>query len=55
MRKAEVASVGEFTGQEVLLQGWVYNIRSSGKILFILLRDGTGTIQCIVEKSSAGE
>ena len=55
MKTAEVSGVGEFNGQEVLLKGWVYNIRSSGKILFILVRDGTGTIQCIVEKSSAGE
>ena len=55
MRTAEVVGVGEFSGQEILLKGWVYNIRSSGKILFILVRDGTGTIQCIVEKSSAGE
>ncbi len=55
MMTAEVASVGEFVGQEVLLKGWVYNVRSSGKILFILVRDGTGTIQCVVEKSSAGE
>jgi asparaginyl-tRNA synthetase len=55
MRTAEISSIGEFAGEEVALKGWVYNIRSSGKILFILVRDGTGTIQCIVERSSAGE
>jgi asparaginyl-tRNA synthetase len=55
MQPAEVGAIGQFDGREVLLRGWVYNIRSSGKILFILLRDGTGTIQCIAEKASAEE
>jgi asparaginyl-tRNA synthetase len=54
MQPAEVASIGTFVGQEVVLKGWVYNLRSSGKILFILVRDGTGLIQCIVERASAG-
>ncbi|MGE0631209.1 MAG: asparagine--tRNA ligase [Pseudobdellovibrionaceae bacterium] len=34
-------------GQKVTLKGWVYNVRSSGKIKFLLLRDGTGMCQCI--------
>ena len=55
MQLAEIGSIGTYVGQEVLLKGWVYNIRSSGKIIFILVRDGTGLIQCVVEKSSAGE
>jgi len=55
MITAEVERIGGYVGQEVTLKGWVYNMRSSGKILFILLRDGTGIIQCIVEKSSVSE
>lgn len=55
MQLAEIGSIGTYVGQEVLLKGWVYNIRSSGKIIFILVRDGTGLIQCVVERSSAGE
>jgi len=55
MITAEVERIGKYVGQEVTLKGWVYNMRSSGKILFILLRDGTGIIQCIVEKSSVSE
>jgi len=55
MQLAEIAAVGKYVAQEVLLKGWVYNIRSSGKIFFLLVRDGTGVIQCIVEKSSAGD
>ncbi len=35
-------------GREVILRGWVYNVRSSGKILFLLVRDGTGIVQCPV-------
>jgi asparaginyl-tRNA synthetase len=55
MQAAEVGTIGRFDGREVKLTGWVYNVRSSGKILFILLRDGTGTIQCIVEKTAGEE
>jgi len=40
-------------GQEVLLKGWLYNMRSSGKILFPQLRDGTGVVQCVVLKTNA--
>ncbi|HSE26524.1 MAG TPA: asparagine--tRNA ligase [Pyrinomonadaceae bacterium] len=39
-------------GQEVLLKGWLYNMRSSGKILFPQLRDGTGVVQCVVLKAN---
>ncbi|MFA4948786.1 MAG: OB-fold nucleic acid binding domain-containing protein, partial [Candidatus Krumholzibacteriia bacterium] len=55
MQSAEIAAIGKHVGSEVLLKGWVYNIRSSGKIIFLLVRDGTGVIQCVIEKSSAGE
>ena len=39
-------------GQEVLLKGWLYNMRSSGKILFPQLRDGSGVVQCVVLKAN---
>jgi len=55
MKAVEVARIGEYVGEEVTLEGWVYNIRSSGKILFVLLRDGTGIIQSVVERSSVGD
>jgi len=55
MTSAEISGIGEFTGREVLLKGWVYNMRSSGKILFLQMRDGTGIIQCIIEKAVVGE
>ena len=40
-------------GQKVELKGWVYNVRSSGKIKFLLLRDGTGLCQCVFVKGEA--
>jgi asparaginyl-tRNA synthetase len=45
-----VENIGNYEGQEVTLRGWVYNKRSSGKLQFILLRDGTGIIQCVAFK-----
>jgi len=42
--------IGDRAGQPVLLAGWVYNKRSSGRIRFVLLRDGTGVIQCVFVK-----
>lgn len=44
--------LGTFVGHEVRLTGWVYNKRSSGKIRFVLLRDGTGIIQCVFLQNS---
>jgi len=43
--------VGEFVGQTVTIRGWLYNKRSSGKIRFLLIRDGTGVIQSVVVKN----
>ncbi len=40
---------------DVQLKGWVWNIRFGGGIVFIVLRDGTGTIQCIAKKEELGD
>ena len=40
-------------GQEVQLRGWLYGRRSGGKIAFLLVRDGTGLCQCVVETAQA--
>jgi asparaginyl-tRNA synthetase len=50
-----IASIGQFEGQSVTLRGWLYNLRSSGKLLFPTFRDGTGTIQGIVPKAAVPE
>ncbi|HKE57793.1 MAG TPA: amino acid--tRNA ligase-related protein, partial [Pyrinomonadaceae bacterium] len=47
-----INQLSEHDGQEVTLKGWLYNLRSSGKILFLQLRDGTGVVQCVVLKNS---
>jgi asparaginyl-tRNA synthetase len=41
--------------KEVQINGWLYTSRSSGKIMFLLIRDGTGIIQCIITKDSVNE
>jgi len=48
----EIRRVSEHAGQEVTLQGWLYNLRESGKLLFPLFRDGTGIIQGVIVKSA---
>jgi len=47
-----IEDIGSHEGNEVTLRGWVYNKRSSGKLQFILLRDGTGVIQCVAFKGN---
>ena len=47
-----IASLGSFEGQSVTLRGWLYNLRESGKLLFPIFRDGSGTIQGIVPKAA---
>ena len=47
-----IASLGQHEGQTVTLRGWLYNLRESGKLLFPIFRDGSGTVQGIVPKSA---
>ena len=52
---ATIASLSSHEGQAVTLRGWLYNLRASGKLLFPIFRDGTGTIQGIVPKAAVSE
>jgi asparaginyl-tRNA synthetase len=45
-----IEDIGRHEGETVTLKGWLYNRRSSGKLHFLLLRDGTGILQCVVFK-----
>ncbi len=45
-----IEDIGKFEGKKVTLKGWLYNKRSKGKIHFLLVRDGTGIIQCVMMK-----
>src|SRR6266567_1940182 len=47
-----VADIAKHEGQEVVLHGWLHNRRSSGKLHFLQVRDGTGFIQCVVFKGN---
>ena len=47
-----IARIGEHEGRSVTIKGWLYNLRESGKLLFPIFRDGTGTIQGIVPKAA---
>ena len=55
MDKILVQNTQKNLGNEVRLNGWVYNSRRSGKIGFLLFRDGTGIIQCVVVKNEVGK
>lgn len=48
MNVVTIESAGQHVGQEVTIRGWLYNLRESGKLLFPIFRDGTGTIQGVV-------
>ena len=47
---ATVSQLKNHVDQQVTLAGWLYKSRSSGKVQFLVIRDGTGLCQCIVEK-----
>ena len=50
-----VNKIADYENQAVKLNGWVYNSRRSGKIGFLMFRDGFGIMQCIVAKNDVGE
>ena len=47
-----IRDIGQHEGQSIQLRGWLYNLRESGKLLFPIFRDGSGTIQGIVPKAA---
>ena len=52
---AYIQDIAKYAGQSVTLKGWLHNRRSSGKIHFLTVRDGTGFIQCVMSKQAVGE
>ena len=55
MQNITISNLGKYVGQEISLQGWLYNKRSGGKIKFLVLRDGTGYLQCVYFKGNVTE
>ena len=50
-----VDQISQYEGQEVTVQGWVYNRTDKGKLVFLLVRDGTGFVQCVAFKGDLDE
>lgn len=55
MRPATIAELHLHAGQAVTVRGWVMTTRSSGKIAFLVLRDGTGYLQAVLARPEVGE
>jgi asparaginyl-tRNA synthetase len=53
MDQTYINQLKDHIGEEVTLKGWLYNTRSSGKLAFLQLRDGTGIVQCVVFKGNS--
>jgi asparaginyl-tRNA synthetase len=52
---AFIDEISQFEGKAVTIRGWLHNRRSSGKIHFLQVRDGSGFIQCVMSKQAVGE
>ncbi len=50
-----VSDAHRHLGERVEIQGWLYNLRKSGKIVFPIIRDGSGMMQCVAVKSNLSE
>ncbi len=55
MNQTYINELKNHIGEAVVLKGWLYNSRSSGKLVFAQLRDGTGIVQCVVFKGNSEE
>jgi asparaginyl-tRNA synthetase len=55
MAKVYVEDIGKHEGEEVTIKGWLHNRRSSGKIHFLTVRDGSGFIQAVMSKAAVGD
>jgi asparaginyl-tRNA synthetase len=54
-KRISISEAAQYVDQTVEVPGWLYNLRKSGKIVFPILRDGTGLMQCVALKSSLPE
>ena len=53
--RAQISDIARHEGQQVTIDGWLHNRRSSGKIHFLIVRDGTGFIQAVMSKAAVGD
>ena len=52
MIETTINKLQDHVGEDVLIKGWLYNKRSKGKIHFLLIRDGTGIVQCVAVRGN---
>ena len=50
-----IEKLKDYVGETITLNGWVHNKTEKGKLVFIMLRDGTGFVQCVVFKGNVSE
>jgi asparaginyl-tRNA synthetase len=55
MAHVYIEDIGKHEGEDVTIKGWLHNRRSSGKIHFLILRDGSGFIQAVMSKAAVGD
>lgn len=55
MKTIYIDNLSEYVGKEITLEGWLYHKRSSGKVKFLVIRDGTGILQCVIFKGNVSE
>jgi asparaginyl-tRNA synthetase len=55
MEGVRVCDIAKYANQEVTIQGWVYNRTDKGKLVFLLVRDGSGFVQCVAFKGDLDE
>src|SRR5579872_5858244 len=54
-QRISIADAAALAGETVEIAGWLYNLRKSGRIVFPIVRDGSGLIQCVAVKSALPE
>jgi asparaginyl-tRNA synthetase len=55
MERVLIKNLGQFEGQDVIIKGWLYNKRSSGKLHFLQIRDGSAEVQAVVFKGDVSD
>ncbi|MDD3419030.1 MAG: asparagine--tRNA ligase [Candidatus Gastranaerophilales bacterium] len=55
MDRVLIKNLGQFEGQDVIIKGWLYNKRSSGKLHFLQIRDGSAEVQAVVFKGDVSD
>ncbi|MFI5253582.1 MAG: asparagine--tRNA ligase [Bacteroidota bacterium] len=55
MSRIYIEDLSQHVGEDVTISGWLYNKRSGGKVRFLVIRDGTGILQCVMVKNALSE